>query len=534
MLKNLFDRLLHEDEEGVTKEILVKKKSLLSRINKKNLTIFLGIFIATLAVRLVFLFFVSNPQNAGVGWYGDSYHHWQIAYLSKEIGFNHGFLRLWDLKGMEYFWGLAHPLFTTLLMTLTGSSDIIIVRLLSSIAGSLSIAVLFFLIRKYWGTKTAIASIVIACLNPVLIFNEASGMVEPLGILFLLLGVYLWEEYTFLSGILFAIASMTRAENWLFSVGLIGFVLIFTKVHPDKKIKLLISYLIVILIYMKYLLDHTGNAIYPIWWNFLGNAAGAWQANIPARPDQIMIQPIWICIFVESLLGIIYVAWKKPKNYLFHLLGLGNFMFLGAFVGLTKYLKSYEAYFWVVRIFDLPYLYLGVLISILLFVAIPKIIPFVAKFKINWLVFVVILFTIQPLWLFIWRLYEPTTKYWDAEVALAKNIGSYYNGGTVLIHEGDPVLTYALIKETHLKASNIEGQMYDPFQYKPFNSYNDPFEHWDEDRGIILDWLKKDDIHLLVFIAGRTRYEELVKREPEIFKFIKDDSFGLKIYEVNI
>jgi hypothetical protein len=209
-------------------------------------------------------------------------------------------------------------------------------------------------------------------------------------------------------------------------------------------------------------------------------------------------------------------------------------MFLGAFVGLTKYLKSYEAYFWVVRIFDLPYLYLGVLISILLFVAIPKITPFVAKFKINWLVFVVILFAVQPLWLFIWRLYEPTTKYWDAEVALAKDIGSYYNGGTVLIHEGDPVLTYALIKETHLKANNIEGQMYDPFQYEPFNSYSDPFEHWDEDRSIILDWLKRDNIHLLVFMAGRTRYEELVKKEPEIFKFIKDDSFGLKIYEVKI
>ncbi|MFQ5922275.1 MAG: hypothetical protein ACE5M4_05475, partial [Anaerolineales bacterium] len=48
--------------------------------------------------RLYVLFFVTEPQNPGLGWYGDVFHHWQIAYLSQEIGFSEGFLRLWDFK----------------------------------------------------------------------------------------------------------------------------------------------------------------------------------------------------------------------------------------------------------------------------------------------------------------------------------------------------------------------------------------------------------------------------------------------------
>ena len=74
--------------------------------------------VAILAVaavpRLWYLFAVSDPENAGDGMYGDVYHHWQIAYLTREIGLSHG-PRLWDLKGLEYFWGLLHPLLMSLM-----------------------------------------------------------------------------------------------------------------------------------------------------------------------------------------------------------------------------------------------------------------------------------------------------------------------------------------------------------------------------------------------------------------------------------
>ena len=40
--------------------------------------------------RLIYLFAISNPENAGDGLYTDVYQHWQIAYLTKEIGLSHG------------------------------------------------------------------------------------------------------------------------------------------------------------------------------------------------------------------------------------------------------------------------------------------------------------------------------------------------------------------------------------------------------------------------------------------------------------
>ncbi|TMD18749.1 MAG: hypothetical protein E6I98_10320, partial [Chloroflexi bacterium] len=74
---------------------------------------------AALIPRLVYLFFVADPENAGDG-FTDAYHHWQIAYLTKEIGLTHG-PRLWDLRGWEYYWGLLHPALMSAVFFLTGS-----------------------------------------------------------------------------------------------------------------------------------------------------------------------------------------------------------------------------------------------------------------------------------------------------------------------------------------------------------------------------------------------------------------------------
>jgi len=72
------------------------------------------LLLIALLPRLIYLFAISNPENAGDGLYTDVYQHWQIAYLTKEIGLSHG-LRLWDLKGVEYFWGSLHPIVLVIL-----------------------------------------------------------------------------------------------------------------------------------------------------------------------------------------------------------------------------------------------------------------------------------------------------------------------------------------------------------------------------------------------------------------------------------
>ena len=64
-----------------------KKRASESWINARTLAIAAGVFLLAAVPRLVVIFFVTDPQNPGIGWYGDTFHHWQIAYLSMEIGF---------------------------------------------------------------------------------------------------------------------------------------------------------------------------------------------------------------------------------------------------------------------------------------------------------------------------------------------------------------------------------------------------------------------------------------------------------------
>src|SRR5438445_7503948 len=102
----------------------------------------LGLLLIALLPRLIYLFAISNPENAGDGLYTDVYQHWQIAYLTKEIGLSHG-LRLWDLKGVEYFWGSLHPIVLVILFFVTGSTDIVLARVQSLAFGSLGVVLIF-------------------------------------------------------------------------------------------------------------------------------------------------------------------------------------------------------------------------------------------------------------------------------------------------------------------------------------------------------------------------------------------------------
>ena len=233
-----------------------------------NIVLALGIFLLALLPRLYVLFFVTDPQNPGMGWYGDTFHHWQIAYLSKEIGFSKGFLRLWDFKGMEYFWGLLHPLVLAILFKVTGSVDIVIPRLVSTVFASASLTVLFFLLRRYFNKHVALAGILLAALNPVAIFSDTVGMQEPLGLVLLFSGLFLWPRRTGWAGLLLAMAGMVRAEYWVFGAGLVVIGVIIEK-ENFQKLAVSLGYAIPILAYMKYMLDYTGNAIYPIYWNFM-------------------------------------------------------------------------------------------------------------------------------------------------------------------------------------------------------------------------------------------------------------------------
>jgi len=105
---------------------------------------------------------------------------------------------------------------------LTGSIDIVLDRLVSLAFGVLVVVLLFHICRRYWGTQVALGAALIAILLPTSVMNDASGMLEPLGVSLVLLGVWAWpRKGGFWAGLAFGLATMARAEAWIFSLGLV-------------------------------------------------------------------------------------------------------------------------------------------------------------------------------------------------------------------------------------------------------------------------------------------------------------------------
>jgi hypothetical protein len=469
-------------------------------------------FVGALAASLFVVFVMTDPQNPGLGWYGDVYHHWQIAFLSQEVGFSEGFLRLWDFKGLEFFWGLLHPLTLIALFNITGSIDIVIPRLVSVFFGAVSVTFLFLLLRRYFGLGVAIAGALLAGFNPISIYSDSVGMQEPLGLALLLGGLLLLERRPAFAGICWALAGMVRAEYWVFGAGLL-FVALISQRYRDQRIPLAIGWAAPTLLYMKYMLDYTGNPIYPIYWNFLAGTAGRWMEDVVLNTEQLAVRLVARIILILSVAAAGWVLWRRPKGKLFLLLGLGNIIMLGIVLGLGKYINGYITRVLVDRLLALPYGYIGIFLAIALLYVLPRHMPRRSALVFGWAAIIAVFGVAQLVWEPLMGYYDPLRGVWEKERVLADEVAARYQSGTISIPEDRQALTYALARFHGIEGKNLDGQMYDPFAYIEGN----PFTNWDQNRQVIRAWLVDRDISMLVFYRGKANYEEMVAREPGWF-----------------
>ncbi len=487
------------------------------------------VFIAALLPRLYFLFFVSGVENAGPDWYGDVYHHWQIAYLSWTVGFHNGFLRLWDLKGMEYFWGLLHPLILSALFTITGSIDLLVPRLLSAASGAGIVWLLFLIIRRYFGTGTAILAAAWAAFFPVMVYSDGLGMQDQLALFILLGGIYFWPAKPALSGLLWGVAGMGRSEFWIYGLGLlIAAGLIDRK--GERIILALVTWGFISLLYMKYLLDKTGNPIYPVWWNYLGNAAGRWEVEKPLTADAILAQWVFRGLFLMGVVGALLTFFKKPRGYLLYLLGSGVLIFNGIFFGFSAYIYGWLNRYYVDRLLDLSYIYLGFLLSVFFVYYLGQKVRLWGKLKLGALMVLILLAFAQVIfWPVIMGYFTAAQQGWPPQQALAADVAKFYDGGRILIPEDRAPFTYALVRFNGINGENIVGEMFDPYFYME----GDPYVHWNLNRVKVLSWLKNEDIRLMAFPAQSDRYRKLVAKEPQYFT-LKENGEILDVYAVNM
>jgi hypothetical protein len=415
---------------------------------------------AALVARVSYLFFFADPENAGDG-FTDAYHHWQIAYLTKTVGLSHG-PRLWDMRGWEYFWGPLHPVLMNVLFFATGSTDIVLARLLSVAFGTLAVALIFLLCHRYWGAGVAVTASAFAALSPVAIFNDTAGMAEPIAVALVLFGIWLVPRHGFWSGLAWAAAAMARVEAWLFGAGLVIAWLVGGRRAATSRVPLVIGWLGGIAIYAKFLLDQTGNPIYPLYINFQfvglsagntgGQAAGAgWT---------------WFAFFGAALACMAAVAWslwKAPRSYLLLTFGFGY-----SALSLATYLRY--ATEWKERRFEFPLDFAAILIAVALVRGLPALrsIPR----PLSWSAAAAALAAVQLLWIPVQAAYSSTEPLFRYEVALAHDIGATYNrpeyrGGVLNMPGDEPTLLYLMVRDEGLQGQNVTSQFYDPFYYLP-------------------------------------------------------------------
>jgi len=161
--------------------------------------------------------------------------------------------------------------------------------------------VLFILIKKYFNQKTAWAVAIFASFFPITLFSNTVGMQEELGMPLILGAILLFPQNPIVTGILFALASMVRAEYWIFSLGLIGSLLFLKRkpgkviqvfISPGKVIQVFISYFVIMLFYMKYLATWTGSFIFPIKLNFFASVRGDWFEDLPVIGEKLLAKRI--------------------------------------------------------------------------------------------------------------------------------------------------------------------------------------------------------------------------------------------------
>ena len=415
--------------------------------------------------RLLYVFVFTDPENPGVRRYGDVWHHWQIAYLTKEIGLSApDGPRLWDLKGLDYFWGVLHPLLMVAVFDVTGSIDIVLDRLVSLVFGVLVIVLVFHLVRRYWGTQAALGAALIASLIPTSVMNDASGMLEPLGVALCLLGLAGWPRRGFASGLAFGFATMARAEAWLFGLGMVA-AAFFKREGRQQRILLVAGFAAVMLLYMKILYDKTGNPIYPLWWNFFANAVGKWELT-PISAEQAAVRPVLGAGLVLAAAGLAWSLWRRPPSYMLLTFGFGYWVFVCGMLGFTSYLASWVWWMPITRVFAFPYVFAGILFAVLVLWLAPR--RFGPRFlPLGWGLVATALLVSQLAWLPINAEFGPSEVEWQAIKTEGVQLGAWYNtspyqGHSLAVPSDRPEITYVVARYGGVEGRHLISEMYAP------------------------------------------------------------------------
>jgi hypothetical protein len=335
-----------------------------------------------------------------------------------------------------------------------------------------------------------------------------------------------------------AFAAMARVEAWLFSAGLVV-AWIWGRRSAALRLPLLAGWALAMGLYVKFLLDQTGNPIYPLYWNFQVVALGSTETSSSLTPEQQLLRIPLGAIVLFAAGGLVWTLWKRPPSYLLLTYGFGYWVFQAGALGFSALLRHNTE--WMERRFEFPLDFAAILAAVLLFKVLPR---YRESFKAaGWAVATAGILGIQVFWIPIQNAYAATEPGYQAQVRLGRAIGEIYNrpeyrGGVISAPGNTPTLIYTMARDGGVPGDRIASEFYDPFYYLPAGYHY--IDHKVVAGTLLQCWLSKTGTRLLLvppfssFNASVADYEAYIADNPQWFTSAGQLAEGFSIVAVNV
>ena len=463
-----------------------------------------------------------------VDWNSDSYHHWQISYLSLKVGFPRW--RMWDLNGCELYWGMVPHLVQAVLLFALSTASIVPYRVLNLLLGSVNPCIVYLIGRDNFNREVGAYAGLLFALYPVAAVFDVIAMQETLALSLALLSICLFATRPGWSGFLLALACQSRIEYWLASiVFVIGVTL--AERFSTRIQSFLFSWIGVTWVFCTLFWVWTSNPFYPIYWS-LYNVFGGWADNGPGLPFHRLM---------FDYIGEKFTAWSMKAT---GLALLGSFAAsLGAFLHTIRRRGGrshvYLFFFTVLAVFSplfvtyyprfpsslllmlresIPIAALGsVLLCYIVFRAKDRL--FRGSLLTLPLEAILIAVALLPYGYLIPAYQQFQVDSLEAFTVADRAFG-YYNGGTIVCDH--PTMNYRLCTKWRVRASDLLGNHYSPHYY----GVTDPLEY--------ANWFERNDVTIWIHEGKRAdAVWEVASSEMPGLLVLREEVHDAKIYEVD-
>lgn len=489
-------------------------QALLSRLLPSR---FFIVFITACLARLVVWYFIP------LDWNWDSYHHWQISYLSLKIGFPQ--FRFWDLNGCEYYWGIVPHIVQASLLGVLSTSSITPLRVMNLILGGLNAGLVYLIGSKYYSKKVGTFSGLLYGVFPVAAVFDVLALQDTVALSFMLMSILLLKERPFVAGCLLALAGQSRTE--LLPVSLIIVLLVsITERFSTKTAPLLIGWLVVTVIFGWFVYTQTGNPLYSLYWSMY-NVFGGWAEGNAGKPFiELMLGWVgwklsawlwkptgWLIIgsVIASLFFFVYAAVKRPEGYVVPLAFLAALTILSPVF--IPYIGSDWQRFLIMFRMANPLAATGLPVLIYLTGRVFKA-AFVTGARVT------LLFVFLAGYLFLVPAYGAMQVDAVGAFEAADIARGHYEGGNIVCDF--PMMNYRFIDRWGMQPRNLLGNHYAPDYY----GIEEPIEY--------ARWLARNNVTIWIYsYSGGEKVQLILNRDyPGVLVYLDENPYA-KIYGVN-